>query len=102
MGPLPHRSWPCLRRWLKIRWKYSPEQPQPVIVTTAGKLRSRRSREWYRTTWEDRKLTDLMRLGDALDERSAEHPSALQSLMRISYAVYFLLQHQQLHNTISH
>src|SRR3546814_2404496 len=46
--------------------------------------------------------TDGWDIGDAVDEgRSEEHTSELQSLMRISYAVFCLKKKTILHNTIT-
>src|SRR3546814_8118692 len=41
-------------------------------------------------------------LGDELVERSEEHTSELQSLMRISYAVFCLKKKKQKQNTLIH
>src|SRR3546814_3195801 len=42
-------------------------------------------------------LTTAITLGDGFDERSEEHTSELQSLMRISYAVFCLKKKTHTH-----
>src|SRR3546814_1341919 len=47
-----------------------------------------------------RALDDLERLVDLLPERSEEHKSELQSLMRISYAIFCLKKQRPNHKTL--
>src|SRR3546814_8851715 len=44
----------------------------------------------------------LVRHVEFLEQRSEEHTSELQSLMRISYAVFCLKKKKKHHNTITH
>src|SRR3546814_1734055 len=75
--------WKSLRRQIRI------EGPVvPVDDATADAYFATRSRDSQLGAW-------------ASDQRSEEHTSELQSLMRISYAVFCLTKKIQEHNTIN-
>src|SRR3546814_8702115 len=61
------------------------------IVPTLGRLEI--GYTWYGKSWQRSHVNTvckLLLLRHAFDERSEEHTSELQSLMRISYAVFCL------------
>src|SRR3546814_9091569 len=86
IAALPADQIPSLRATLKKGWHF----PIPFIVLILGLTRWNLQAEY----------TALLAAGILLVTRSEEHTSELQSLMRISYAVFCLKKKNKIKTTI--
>src|SRR3546814_2788610 len=80
-------------RAMTIGLDYRPEEPQARIMTVIlDELRALKPEPLYLPHPRDVRLKRIAEalLADPADHRSEEHTSELQSLMRISYAVFCL------------
>src|SRR3546814_9946090 len=69
-----------------------PEEPETPKASTATKTRKLFIRTFgcQMNEYDSDKMADVLREDQGVELRSDEHPSELQSLMRISYAVFCL------------
>src|SRR3546814_1936609 len=88
--PLPERSHAHRRPWPETRRHPDRQRRRVMLIDGTKILAADRATVWNA-------LNDPAFLQATLPDRSEEHTSELQSLMRISYAVFCL--QKQIHNT---
>src|SRR3546814_1296121 len=89
-----------LQHYLKpLQACLEPAGVTEVVVNRPGELGIEREGDWEWRAAPDLTETWLSTLAKAAAARSEEHTSELQSLMRISYAVFCLTQKKKPHTT---
>src|SRR3546814_10354555 len=74
------------------------ESGEPMVITQNGEAKAViQDVRSYEQTQETLALLKILALGNRQVERSEEHTSELQSLMRISYAVFCLKKKNKYH-----
>src|SRR3546814_6645248 len=107
-SPMPIYSWPRSeqsRRSLRYASRFSPQlwivpsfiSAPPLHLPAPILMDQSRSDIACEVSWSSKAVVSLRWLRTLISQRSEEHTSELQSLMRISYAVFCLKKKQKIH-----